>query len=194
MKHHYRKLTFALMPILFCVMITTSACPDCADTLALADLAIKAFTAPQTINIGQAFNAVTDVINNEEGGQCTTTDIANTTQNLLQVFFKNGSDWQMVGEKGGIPQDAIDPGSLLSLLQSLTINQAGDYRFDYYDDDALLVDERDENNNYGYLYGRNIDKHTQIRETNNYKSIQVTALPLPDGSTKIEGRPQVEFK
>lgn len=193
MNKSYNKAPYWLLLVLSVMMITNSACPTCKDTLALCDLAIDAFTVPSSVTVGQAFNAVTDVTNEEAGGNCTTTDIAGSTLNLLQVFFDDGSGFDLAGELSNIAQGELNPGNILQLLQSLTLNQTGDYRFDYYDDDATFVDERNEGNNYDSAYGRSADHLARMRETNNYKSVYIKVLPLPDGTTKIEGRPIVEF-
>lgn len=196
MKHAIKKQPRALMIVLAVIMLTTSACPTCKEILALADLAIQALKAPQKIGAGEAFDVVSDIINEEKAGDCTVTDIANSTKNLLQVFFDDGSTgYQLVGELADIAQGDINPGDILSLIQNLTLNWAGNFRFDYYDDVVDLVDERDETNNYDYIYGsgRPADQLTQMKLTNNFKSVYVKVLPLPDGTTKIPNKPIVEF-
>ncbi|MEO6039229.1 MAG: hypothetical protein ABIQ93_12520, partial [Saprospiraceae bacterium] len=95
---------------LIALMLTSSlvntGCPTCKDTLALCDLAIKAFTAPiDAVFVGQAFDAVSNISNQEKGGECTTTEIAASTANLLEVLLKdNAGNWNLLNSKSDISQ------------------------------------------------------------------------------------------
>ena len=97
----------------------------CKDTVALCDLAIKAFTTSTDVVVGQAFDVISDIANDEESGECTSTEIANSTFNLLEIFLNDGNGgWTKVGDKADIAQPGISPGDLKTLLQSLTLNLA----------------------------------------------------------------------
>ncbi|MFN0173127.1 MAG: hypothetical protein ACKVU0_00670 [Saprospiraceae bacterium] len=178
----------ALLPI---ATFVNSDC-KCKDVPALCDLAIISLTVPQNITIGQAFDVVTNVTNLEEGGACSTTDVADATLNSIEIFQKDGAgSWNLIGSKDNIPQSSIFIGDLITLLESTTINVAGDFRFDYYDDNMNTIEERDESNNFEQA-GR-ADIKSAIQKTNNFASVFITVHPLPDGTTEVEGKPIVEF-
>ena len=161
----------------------------------IADLVISAFTAPIDVTVGQAFDVISKIQNDEADGECTTTELASSTVNLLEVFLNDGNgNWNMVGSKDNISQQGISAGDLVSLLQNMSINAKGDYRLDYYDDNVNGVEERSENNNYDNLHtGGRADLKTAMQATNNFASIYITVRPLQDGTTQIAGKSIVEF-
>lgn len=175
--------------------VVTPSCIECEDVTALCDLVISAFTAPVEVTVGQAFDVISKIQNDEAGGDCTTTEIAEATVNLLEVFLSDGQgNWSLVGTKDNIAQQSISPGSLANLLQNLSLNAAGDYRLDYYDDNVNGVSERNEGNNYDNLYtGGRGDLKAAMQGTNNHASLYIKVLPLPDGTDRIKDKPTVEF-
>ena len=186
---------FALALATCTVVLVNSGCPNCKEVTKLCDLLIQSFTAPAEVNIGQAFDAVTNIGNDEDDASCSVTDLAATTYNLLEVFQLNSSgQWDFIGELAGIFQPEIGPGSSISMPHNVKINQSGDFRLDYYDDNQDNVSERNENNNIGHLYGKTAGIKTYLRTTNNFASVYVRVNPLPNGTTQLEGRPEVEFK
>lgn len=195
-KHHLppmknlRILAFAFL--LSSTIWTSCDWFTCKDALALCDLAINAFTAPLEVTVGSAFDAVTEIANVEDDGKCTTTELAKATTNLLEVFLSDGNgNWTLHDSYENIPQQSIAAGDLITLLQNTTINQAGNFRLDYYSDFVDAVDERAEFNNYS-TYGR-MDARAALKESNNYATLYIKVLPLPDGTTRIPGKPLVEF-
>ena len=164
----------------------------CKDALALCDLAINAFTAPKDVIVGSVFNTVTEIANTEDDSKCTTTEFANATINLLEIFLDDGNgNWSPYATYENIPQPGIGAGDLVTLLEGIKINESGDFRLDYYSDFVNGVDERNENNNYS-SYGR-MDARSALKQSNNYASLYIKVLPLPDGTTRIPGKPLVEF-
>ncbi len=176
------------------LVFTSSKC--CDDILVLCDLAVQLFQAPQSISIGQSFNLVSEVINSESTNRCELTDIAQTTSNLIDVFFENAAGgWDLVGS-APFNQDELGPSEVFSSESPLTFGQSGNYRLDFYTDAPDSVNERNETNNDADILtgGRvKMDKEA-LQKTNNYASLFITVLPLPDGTTKLEGKPIVEFK
>ncbi|MCW5920999.1 MAG: hypothetical protein KIS77_01550 [Saprospiraceae bacterium] len=177
--------------IFFAVVLSISF-SSCCDALELCDLLIRSFQSPHTVTVGEVFNVVANIGNDEADTDCDT-DIANVTTSLIEIFRKSISgDWELI-ESVTKSQPAVDPGGTVPLPSSITISQAGDYRFDYYTDDTDSVRERNENNNKGCA-GCKTDRKAQMRQTNNYASIEIRVLPLSDGTTQIEGKPVVEVK
>lgn len=184
------KHTLVLIILLNTILLALSAC-HCKKKSVLSDLAIHSFKRPNTIFIGTSFDVISEIINIEEEGDCIITNIANNTINLLQVYFDDGaSGFQLVGELSDIKQGEIEPGQIVSLIETITINKAGGYRLDYFVDLPNLVPERDETNN---STGRFVDQLAQIRLLNNYKSLFLEVLPLTDGTFEIQNKPIVEF-
>lgn len=164
----------------------------CKDALALCDLAINAFTAPKDVIVGSVFNAVTEIANIEDDSKCYPTDFADATVNLLEVFLSDGNgNWSPYATYENIPQARIEAGELISLIEGIKINEMGDFRLDYYSDFVDGVIERDPTNNYS-SFGR-IDAKSSLKESNNYATLYIKVLPLPDGTTRIPGKPRIEF-
>ena len=197
--HHFlimkKYILIGAVALMSTTSLTTSGCFGCDDVLSLCDLTITAFTAPVEVTVGQAFDVISKIQNNEDSGECTTTEIAAATVNLLEVFSKDGNgNWNFEASKDNIVQQGISPNDLISLLQSLTFNAAGDYRLDYYDDNLNSVEERNEGNNSanGFTGGK-LDLKAALQSTNNYASLYITVRPSPDGTMQITGKPLVEF-
>ena len=164
-----KRIKLLLLTALFPIATFVNSGCKCKDVLALCDLAITSFSAPDNITVGQVFDIVTKVTNVEEGGKCSTTDIADATLNSIEIFKRDGGSWNLVASNENIPQNSIFIGDLITLLETFTINQADDYRFDYYDDHFDTVEERNEGNNIAQ--SRSADLKSAIQKTNNFASI-----------------------
>lgn len=165
---------------------------SCCDTLELCDLLIRSFQTPNEVTVGQVFELVANIGNDEANTDCDT-DVAGLTTSLIEIFRKTISgDWELIQSRTK-DQPSVDPGGTVPFSSAVAISQAGDYRFDYYTDDTDLVKERNESNNKGCV-GCKTDRKAQMRESNNYASIEIRVIPLPDGTTQIEGKSIIEFK
>lgn len=192
------RTTILILALIFGSLIfKSSSCIQCDDILALCDLTIKTFQAPNEVSVGEIFDLTTRILNDEQSGSCSATEIANTTFNLVEVFLKDDlGNWDLVGSKSNISQGEIYPGDILELIEDIILNLAGDYRFDYYDDVVGYVDERDEDNNYDFIYEgyRVKDLKPYLKGSNNFASVYVRVNPAADGTTLIAGKEIVEFQ
>lgn len=184
-----------LISLSLSLSLLVSAC--CLDSyVALADLLIKAFDAPEEIVVGQVFDVVTKLINEKDEADCADETLAaGSTSNIIEVYRQNASSqWVFVG-LDTIPQAALNAGNSIDDLISLSLNLTGDYRFDYYADAVLQVAERSEDNNTATdgTIPRLASYREQLQGSNNHKSLFIKVLPRPDGSTEITGKAIVEF-
>ncbi len=186
--------------LMYCILLsatlvlTSSKC--CDELLVLCDLLVQKFEVPQEITLGTAFDIAGEVINADSNVDCEIADIAGSTLDLVEVFFFNESTqiWDLVGNNS-YNQSELGPNEIFDILSNLTLQAAGDYRFDLYVDTPESVEERDENNNSdSQTSGGKVDFDREaFQKTNNFARAYLTVLPLADGTTQIEGVPQVQF-
>ncbi|MBR9919414.1 MAG: hypothetical protein GYB31_01150 [Bacteroidetes bacterium] len=186
----FKNPLFALL-FLIPISFTNSSC--CDDLLALCDLVVDAFTAPDQITLGQVIDLAADVFNDPDSDDCTGTEIAAATTSLIEVFLDSGNGYQPY-DFFPLNQDAIDPSQYGYFDVGFTPNEAGSYRFDFYTDDAFLVAERSESNNIWSLGGR-FKEEIEIRPRgNNVASVYVEVLPAPDGRTNLDTEAVFELR
>ncbi len=180
--------------IIFVFAIGNFRC--CEEISVLCDLVVDLFQTPEQITIGQSFNILADVLNQDSGEKCDVVELANSTYSLVEVFLENSNGgWDLAGAQDYL-QDALEVSEHFNLEDLITINQSGNYRFDFYTDSPQTVDERDENNNNASdnSDGKTPDIKAAMRKTNNYAFYYTYAAPTPDGRATIQDKPIVEFK